>query len=75
MTERCNGQANHHTCHQRRLSVYGPVMRRHDQNVTKEVTTRTVVRSDMKEQQLDPELTHNREAWRNAVKAINLGKG
>ena len=60
-------------------------------NVAKEVTTMKVggkrprgrpklrwmdrVRSDMKEHQLDPKLGQNREAWRNAVMAIDPGQG
>ena len=75
---------------QKRLSWYGHVMRRDDMNVAKEVTTVKVggkrprgrprlrwmdrVRSDMKKHQLDPKLGQNREAWRNAVMAIDPGR-
>ena len=33
------------------------------------------VRSGTKEQQLDQKLAQNREAWRNAVMAIETGQG
>ncbi len=76
---------------QKRLSWYGHVMRREDTNVAKEVTTIKVgrkrprgrprlrwmdlVRSDLKQHQLDPKLTQNREGWRNAIIAIDPGQG
>ena len=81
---------------QKRLSWYGHVMRREDTNVAKHVATMKVggkkprgrprlrwmdrVRSDLKQHQLDPKLTQNREGWRKAIMAIdpdrdNIGKG
>ena len=76
---------------QERLSWYGHVMRREDTNVAKQVTTMKVggerprgrprlrwmdrVRSDLKQHQLDPKLTQNREAWRKAIMVIDPGQG
>ena len=33
------------------------------------------VRSDLRQHQLDPKLAQNREAWRNAIMAIDPGQG
>ena len=76
---------------QKRLSLYGRVMRREDTNVAKEVTTMKVggkrpqgrprlrwmdiVPSHLKQHQLDPKLTQNREGWRKAIMAIDPGQG
>ncbi len=76
---------------QKRLSWCGHVMRREDTNVAKHVTTMKVggkkprgkpglrwmdrVRSDLKQHQLDPNLTQNREGWRKAIMAIDPGQG
>ena len=76
---------------QKRLSWYGHVLRRDDTNVAKHVTTMTVggkrprgrpklrwidrVQSDLRHHQLDPKLAQDREAWRNAVMAIDPGQG
>ena len=64
---------------QKRLSWYGHVRRIDDKNFGNEITMKVVgnryrgrhrlkwmdiVRSDMKEYQLDPKLAQNREAWR-----------
>ena len=32
------------------------------------------VRGDLKQHQLDPELAQNREAWKKAIMAIDLGQ-
>ncbi len=66
-------------------------MRREDTNVAKHVTTMKVggkrprgrpilrwmdlVRSDLRQHQLDPKLAQNREAWSKAVMAIDPGQG
>ena len=76
---------------QKRLSWYGHVMRREDTNVAKQVTSMKVggkrlrgrprlrwmdrVQSDLRQHQLDPKLAQNREAWRNAIMAIDPGQG
>ena len=76
---------------QKRLSWYGHVLRRDDTNVAKHVTTMTVggkrprgrpklrwmdrVQSDLRHHQLDPKLAQDREAWSNAVMAIDPGQG
>ena len=76
---------------QKRLSWYGHVMRREETNVAKQVITMKVggniprgrprlrwmdlVRSDLRQHQLDPKLAQNREAWRKAVMAIDPGQG
>ena len=76
---------------QKRLSLYGHVLRREDTNVAKHVTTMTVggkrprgrpklrwmdrVQSDLRHHQLDPKLAHDREAWIKAVMAIDPGQG
>ena len=76
---------------QKRVSWYGHLMRREDTNIAKQVTTMKVggkrprgrprlrwmdrVRSDLRPRQLDPKLAQNREAWRNAVRAIDPGQG
>ena len=76
---------------QKRLSLYGHVLRRDDTNVAKHVATMTVggkrprgrpklrwmdrVQSDLRHHQLDPKLAQDREAWRNAVMAIDPGQG
>ena len=76
---------------QKRISWYGHVMRREDTNVAKQVTTMKVggkrprgrtkmrwmdrVQSDMKQHMLDPDLAHNREAWKKAIMAIDPGQG
>ena len=67
------------------------VLRRDDTNVAKHVTTMTVggkrprgrpklrwmdlVQRDLRHHQLDSKLAHDREAWINAVMAIDLGQG
>ena len=77
---------------QKCLSSYSHVMRRDDTNVAKKVTMMKVggkrprgrpslrwmdrVRNDLRQHQLDPKLAQNREAWRNAVMAIDqVSKG
>ena len=66
------------------------VLRRDDTNVAKHVTTMTVggkrprgrpklrwmdrVQSDLRHHQLDPKLAQDREAWINAVMAIDPGR-
>ena len=76
---------------QKRLSWYGHVMRREDTNVAKQVTTMKVggeetsrkpklrwmdrVQIDLKQHKLDPDLAHNREAWKKAIMAIDPGQG
>ena len=76
---------------QKRLSRFGHVMRREDTNVAKQVTTMKVggkiprgrpklrwvdrVQSDLKQHKLDPDLAHNREAWKKAIMAIDPGHG
>ena len=76
---------------QKRLSWYGHVLRRDDTNVAKHVTTMTMrgkiprgrptlrwmdpVQSDLRHHQLDTKLVQDRDAWRNAVMAIDPGQG
>ena len=76
---------------QKRLSLYGHVMRREETNVAKQVTPLKVglkrprgrpilrwmgrVRSDLRQHQLDPDLAQNREGWKKAIMAIDPGQG
>ena len=76
---------------QKRLSWFGHVMRREETNFAKQVTTMKVggkrprgrpklrwmdrVQSDLKQHKLDPDLAHNREAWKKAIVAIDPGQG
>ena len=89
--DRRNGQPITTYVAQKRLSWYGHVMRREDTDVANQVKTMKVggkrprrrprlrwtdrVRSDLKQNQLDPKLAQNREARRKAVMAIDPGPG
>ena len=71
---------------QKRLSWYGHVMLREDTNVAKHITTMKVggkrprgrpilrwmdlVRSDLRQHQLDPKLAQSQEIWKSVVESV-----